>query len=307
MVYNMKLDALKDKIESNTIDYINFLIFKYEDIDFLPNQYLFALSKNLNKDIIFIDNLPISNQKDIFNNKLSVDNIECFKTDIFDVEDVSLIEKKYLIIICKEITENCKDLFNTNIVYFPKLEDWQIKDYVYSVAEGVDTKYLDALIYLCHNDIYKIDNELAKIKIFERNQRNILFKSFIEEGLFNDLNNNTIFDISNAILRKDINKLTELLINIDKIDCEPLGLVTILYKSIKDIINIQLNHNATPENTDINKNRFWAIKKNNCGFFTKDQLFNIFKFITSIDKKLKTGEISVDIIVDYIVCKILSF
>ena len=149
--------------------------------------------------------------------------------------------------------------------------------------------------------------ELKKLKIFKETERKYIFKQFMDEGIFEDLSDHNIFDFTNAIIKKDIAKLTALYEEIYKIDVEPLGLVKLLYDNLRTIISIQLDPNATAESVGIATNRFWAIKKNNCGYYTKDQLLNAFYLITDIDRKLKTGELGTDIMVDYIVCHMLSF
>lgn len=305
----MDIKELKSLIESKQLPNIGFIIFKYEDIDFLPNQYLLEICKILNLNINYIDD--ISNYITIQNDIFGLSNIDTllniFKIKSFNINNKILLEAKNLIVICNDISDDCKDIFSNNIVYFPKLEKWQIKDYVYSVAEGIDCKKLDNLISIYNYDIYRLDKELDKIRLFKPNERKYIYDDFEYEGLFNDASIHNIFDFSNALLKKDIPSLTSLYKEIEKIDCEPLGLVTTLYQSIRNIILIQLDPNATPESTGLPSNRFWAIKKNACGFYNRDQLLNIFELITNIDKKLKTGEISVNIIIDYIVCHMLSY
>lgn len=305
----MDIKELKSLIESKQLTNIGFIIFKYEDIDFLPNQYLLEICKILNLNTNYIEDISnyIITQNDIFGLSNIDTLLNIFKIKSFNINNKMLLEAKNLIVICNDISDECKDIFSNNIVYFPKLEKWQIKDYVYSVAEGIDCKKLDNLIGIYNYDIYRLDKELDKIRLFQPNERKYIYDDFEYEGLFNDSSIHNIFDFSNALLKKDITSLTSLYKEIEKIDCEPLGLVTTLYQSIRNIILIQLDPNATPEATGLPSNRFWAIKKNACGFYNRDQLLNIFELITSIDKKLKTGEISVNIIIDYIVCHMLSY
>lgn len=306
----MTLKDLKNQIENKNIE-LKFSIYKYTDNLFLPFHYIKEIKKVLNCEIEFIENLNsyLNRSKDIFTiqDKSDENLLNIFIVDNFEECKKELIKANNLIIICKTMSSEVEEFFTPYITVFPKLEKWQIKEYVYSYGEGIDSKKLDSLIELCKWDIYRIENELSKIKIFSVNERKYKFNEFIENGIFNDLSNHNIFDFSNAILKKDINSLSALYTEIEKIDCEPLGLVTILYNNLKTIISIQLDPSITAEKLGIPSNRFWSIKKNNCGYYTKTQLIKSFELITSIDKKLKTGEITSDIIVDYIVCHMLSF
>ena len=304
----MDIKELKQSIEDKNL-HIGFLIFKYVDNNFLPNQYIHEISKILNLDITYLDDLDtiVQLNNDIFGWGNMDISFNIFNVDLFNNTNEKLLRQTNLIVICKKLSKECEELFKDNIIEFPKLEKWQIQDYVYSIAEGIDTKKLDELIELCKWDIYKIEQELNKIRLFNVNERKYIYSDFLNDGIFSDLSTHNIFDLSNAVLKKDINSLTSLYKEIEKIDCEPLGLVTTLYQALKNIISIQLSPNASPESTGLPANRFWAIKKNNCGFYNKEQLLNSFYLITDLDRKLKIGDITVDIMIDYIVCHMLSF
>lgn len=303
----MDLKILKQLLEKGEAPDI-FLIFKYDDNDFLPKQYIDNIKKSLKLEVQYVDNIDeiVQGSNDIFGTLMG-SGLRVYETDFFDADIHSLRDEHNLIVVCKRISKECENLFKDNVVVFPKLEMWQIKDYVYSLVEGIDKKKLNHLIDICKNDIYRIDKELSKLKLFTEQERKYVYDKFVEDGVFDDLSEHNIFDFTNAILKKDIPSLTSLYKELEKIDVEPLGLVTILYNNLKNIVMIQLNPAATAESLGIASNRFWAIKKNNCGFYNKEQLLHAYEVITSIDRKLKTGEITSDLIIDYIICQILGF
>lgn len=303
----MDIKELKASIMNKNIQN-SFIIFKYTDNDFLPLQYLHEIRNTRKCDIQFIDRIQdiLSTSSFFFEDALS-DVINVFICDVFDVATTQLKDKTNLIVITKKISDECSSLFKDYIVEFPKLEEWQLKDYAYSLAPGVSEKELDGLIRICNKNIYRLDKELKKIKIFTESEQKYTFKKFVEDGIFDDLSDHNIFDFCSAILKKDISSLTRLYSEISKIDVEPLGLVKLLYDNLRTIISIQLDPSATAELIGIAANRFWAIKKNSCGYYTKDQLLMAFYMITDIDRKLKSGEITTDIMIDYIVCHMLSF
>ena len=197
------------------------------------------------------------------------------------------------------------DIFNPYIVEMPKLEDWQIKDYVYSRADGISTHKLDWLISICNNDIYRLENELDKIELFNIKERDLLFDVFVDNGMFSDLSNLVVFDLTNAILQKDIKKVNTILEEIKNFDCEPLGVNTILVNSFRNIINIQLTQNPTAEKLGMKGNQFYALKKS-CGYYSKEQLIKIYDIITSAEYKMKSGEISNEQLIDYMILNIFS-
>lgn len=300
------LETLKKSIEDKTFT-PQFLIFKYTDIDFLPYQYINEISKFI--EVEFVDSLILPNSNNIFDLGIS-DNInthlQVYSGDFILSNNRNLIRTMNLIVICKTLDKELEKEFEDSLVVFPKLEDWQIKNYVYSLAEGVEERKLDNLISVCNGDIFRLDKELQKLSLFGITERKYVFDKFVNDGVFSDLSNHTIFDFTNALLKKDIPALTSLYKELENIDCEPLGVVTTLYGAIKNIIMIQLNPTATPESVRLPANRFWAIKKNNCGFYTKEELLYVFNLVSSIDKMLKSGDLEVKYIIDYIVCHMLS-
>ena len=210
----LDIKDFKNDIENKNIKY-NFAILKYSDTDFLGFQYVDAIAKILNKPVKIIDDLSemSKNTFSLFGDNDS-DCIYLFLVDKFDYNNLDIIGKD-LYIICKTIDKKSLEVFNNYIVELPKLEDWQIKDYVYSVAEGANEKSLDRLIDVCGNDIYRINQELNKIKIFTKQERNFTFDKFIEDGIFSDLSTYSIFDFSNAIVKRDRETLRKIYKEID--------------------------------------------------------------------------------------------
>lgn len=303
----MDLKILKQSIEKKQIQ-VPFWIFKYEDNDFLPNQYISSIRDILKIEVEYLDNLDgiTAPKSDIFGLAESVDILRIFSIDCFDVVNDLLLTKTNLIVVCKKVSDDAIKMFNNNIVVFPKLEPWQIKDFVYSMASGVSEKKLDYLINICKGDIYRLNQELNKIKLFTEQERKFVYDKFIDDGVFEDLSDHNIFDFTNAIIKKDIKSLVGLYKELEKIDVEPLGLVTTLYNNLKNIIMIQLSPSATAESLGMPSNKFWAIKKYNCGYYTKEQLIQSFRIVTDMDRRLKTGELTTDLMIDYIVCNMLS-
>lgn len=296
----MTLQELKKSIEDKNID-DKLVIFVYSDSDFIAHQYIHEISLIKNLSIEVVDNVVVVD--DIFG---TVDNnIKIYATEMFDSYDDKLLTLKNHYIICKKLSDDTRAIFSNNIVEIPKLESWQIKDYVYSLAEGVDTKYLDNLIEVCHNDINRINQELGKISIFPKERRKYLFEQFIQDDVFNDLSKYNIFNFTSCIIKKDFRELANIYKEIENCDVEPMGFLTTLINNFRNIISIQLGNNPTADSLGMKPGQFWAIKYS-CGFYNKEQLVYIYQLLTDIDRKIKTGEFPVDILIDYLTTQILS-
>ena len=173
------------------------------------------------------------------------------------------------------------------------------------MADGVDNRKLDWLISICNKDIYRIDSELSKLSLFSKKERDSVFEMFANEGMFSDLSDLVVFDLTNAIIKRDIKAVGEILEDIKNFDCEPLGVNTILVNSFRNILSIQLSVNPTAEKLNMKSNQFYALKKN-CGFYSKEQLIKIYDIVTSSEYKMKRGEISNDQLIDYMILNIFS-
>lgn len=300
----MDISKLKAEIESGNV-LTTFIIFKCEET-FIAKQYYRAIAHCLNKPLQYIESLDsyFNKSKNLFGETNTEDYLSVFYTDKLEIHSKDLIGKKYLIIISKKIDTDTENIYSDYIVNVPQIENWHIKDYVYSVLPGIDRKYLDWLIDNCNNDINRVQNEIDKLICFNEIQRQTIFEDMLSDNAFSDITNKTIFDFTNAIQKKDINSLKVIYDEINVMDVEDLGVVTILYKNFIKLLKVWGSRNPTPENTGLNSKQIYAIQKS-AHVWTLQQLINIIKFLTNIDYQLKTGLLSNINIRDYIVMKLM--
>ena len=301
----MTLQELKQSLETNTFKPTTFILVSADK--FIPLQYVEEIKKNYN--VIYIESLNDLSPKeyDIFedNTKISTD-ILIFNTEIVDFSEDMLFNRDDVIIIANKIDKASKKFYGDLVIEIPQLADWQVKDMVYSFGKGVDTKYLDCLIHNCGGDVNRLYNEMSKLMMFPEKERNRIFEDMISDGAFNDLSSSTVFNFTNAILKKDFNSLKEIYEEIDNIDISEFGLLTILYNNFLNVVNVQMGINPTAESLGLKQNQFNAIKYN-CGYYSSASLINIMQFLTNIDYRIKTGNLDTKIMLDYIVMSILSF
>lgn len=295
----MTCAELKDKILTNTLTFTT-LVLKYSDNLFLANQYVNEIVKNKKAAKIVVDNLgAIGNSVSVFDNS---ENIYIYYVDkLSKADDIS--ELKNTIIVCKDIE---KDLA-VDFIELPALEDWQIKDYIKTLCKGFSEEDINWLYSVTKGDIYRINNECNKFSIFNSELQSLLLHELIDNKCYDDLNPLTIFNFTYALLKKDLETVKNMLRDIDNLDIEGTGVVTILRKNLYNLINVQMNKKATPELLGITQKQFNAIKWN-VNKYTNDQLIRMFEFITTIDYKLKTGalEMTNNKLVEYMTCHLLT-
>lgn len=290
------IEELKNSIVNKTVK-DSMMVFVWSDTDFICYQYINEISKIRNLPIEHIDSIDSIVPNGLFDNV--DDSLQILACDSLD----SKISEDNLIIVTKKIGNSVKDFYDGCTCVFPKIEDWQIKDYTYSILPEVRHEDLDYLISLCNNNLYRISSEIDKLKIFDSNLQK-LYNEFKGDDIFSDLGGYTIFDLTNSILKKDVNEVRNILLRLSAIDVEPLGLVTILINSIRNIISIQFDPRVTPEDLGVTRGRFWAIK-HSCGVFSNSKLVSIFQMLLRMDRELKLGNFPTEYMIDYILTNIL--
>lgn len=286
----MVISDLKELIEQNRLDLNKSYIFLYNKNYFLCQQYISELSKY--NDVSYINDISQIGNKSIFTNSINILYLSEIKDFDFKNSNPTII-----------ITQKIKNISNVEVVEFPDIEGWQIKDYVYSKLEGVNKKDLDWMISICNNDLFRIDNEINKLCIFPESVRQQKFNNFLHDNIFSDLTDKNIFNFSNAIFNRDISELSSIYKVIDYCDVEPLGLVTIIYNNLRKMIEIGFSKN--PESLGYKQSQIYAVKKLTSNY-SQDKILKAFDFICDIEYNLKKGFLPEYLIVDYVTLNILS-
>lgn len=278
------LEQLKKKIIDKDLDNSP-LIFKYTDNKFLCYQYANEIAKVRNLQKQLIDDINVTLNDESF----------------FDVEDTTLYildtdklvadvtaDMLNLIVICKDVPKQ----LSIDFIEFSKLLPWQIEDYVKTRLPGLLEVQAKWLCEITKYNIYRIDQECRKIEIFPEGTQKLLFDQLNMENAYNDLNTYSIFDFTNALMRKDVNKVKDILSELDYVDIEGTGLVTIFHKQFRNLIQIKMNPRATAESLGITPGQFKMLSYNYKNLYTEKQLINIYNFITSINQNLMAGKYS---------------
>ena len=300
----MTIVELKKMIEEKTYDH-KLLILKVDKNTFLVNQYIQRMSEDLSLPIQYVEDIESLNvsAKSVWGEApVDTSSLRVIHIDELAAKHSWIINKLDVVIVTHKLES---DVYNDYVVEISELEAWQIREYVHSKLVGIEGKYLDWLIALCDNNIDRLQREIEKITLFDVTQRKYIFEEFAREGVFSDLSTYDIFAITNALQIKDKTTLRIVLKEISRIDVEPIGFATTLVANFRKMIMVWMNSNPTPENTGLKSNVIYAINKLPHNYSRK-ALTDCYKLLTSIDSKLKTGVLPENIIIDYIIIKLLS-
>lgn len=304
------LQLLKSAIESKKVS-SDFKIFMWEDNPFLAYQYAREIAKAMNLSLVYVDSFDevVETMSNAFNFVDLSDSLKVYVCDEFECDQsIDLTKIENVLVICHKVS------LDSSFVYkFPKLEAWQVQAYMQTQCPGLNKHEIEWLYNITtslnknNENIYRLDNEVKKIGCFTKEQQEQIFRELSESGGYSDLSPLTIFNFTNAIMKKDKATIKNVLEDIDSIDVEGVGLVTILHKNFKQVIDIQMGKNVSPESLGLSIKQFKAIEYN-CGKYTSQDLVRIFKFLTGIDYQLKSGllDLSNTRLIDYIVCSVMS-
>lgn len=284
------------------------IIFVCQDNTFLADQYVDALctQRGLAKECIE------STINEYLNGALSIvfspkDRLGVLKTDVFKESVTDLDQLENIVVICnkldKAILESCEPF----VVRIGKLLDWHIVDYIRSLCPTLEGEQAHWLYQACHGDIYKILNEVDKLRLFDPVQhRRILYALKTQPNT--DLYTTSAFALSEAIIKNDKRQILGYLHHRQAFDLEPLALVSLLLNNYKKIAWVVLNSGVTPAALGLSQKQYNAI-----AYYYKhykhEQILPIIQFLSAIDFRLRSGQLEVDkqYLVDYIFCKVFEF
>lgn len=287
----MDLQTLKQKIIDRTIDNTS-IIFVYNDNTFLIHQYIEALAKILNKKIEYVSNLDA--ELSIFETKR--DYLQVLFEDKLTEDQLPLTDT---VVVCKSIKDEVKTKYEKFIIEMPKLETWQLNDYVMCKCPGLSNEIANYLTTTC-KDVFRLDNELEKISLFPKDNQLEVFKELQQNGNLNDIDLSNIFTISTALIKKDVDNVK------DYATIEPFSLIGVLISNLRKIIDVVFGKNSA-ENLGISQKQYNAIYYSYKNISVK-RISYLLNFLSNIDSLIKSGELQLTgkKLLDYIVVNCLK-
>ena len=282
---------LADKIDVGILP-----IFVYVDTDFVAMQYVRALAEIRNKKVVVVYDVEEIPPKNPFieDNSLYVYKCDKFAENIVNRDDIAVVTKD----VSKEIKSEYKD----NVIEIPKLEPWMLVEYFKIYCSGLSDNTIKWFIDTYSNP-YLIQLEIDKVSIFPEKIREELFKEFLEDGVFVASAENNIFTLIDGLQTKNTEKIISELTS--DTEYEQMAFATAFSTSLRNMCKVWLCKNPTTLNTGLKSNQIWAINKLK-HTYTKDELINAFEVSSSINRRVRSGLLPVDIVMDYVIIKALG-
>ena len=302
----MTVQELKSDIENNKVS-DDLLILINSDNSYISDTYVQRIAQNKGIPITVVEDIEAlqPNKFNIFGEVDETSNLKIVRVEKLSYTESGLQTVKNAVIIADKVDEKTMEMYKDFIVTIPKLEKWQIKQYATISLEGVSEDLIDRFLSVCNYDIYRISSELSKFESFDKSDIPSLFHDCLESGALSDVTEFNAYNLTNSIQKKDMYELRSCLYDINNIDIDPVGFISLLISGFRKMIYVWLQNNPTEENTGLKSNQIWAINKIP-KHYTKEQLIEVQKFLTELDYKAKSGQIDSEDIIDYAILKIFS-
>ena len=199
------------------------------------------------------------------------------------------------------------------IVLFERLSDEVLTKYIQREVT-LNKRNCERLIAICENDYSRILLEIDKIKRYlmavenkveGQSRYDTAFEKLVEDGIISVPPQDAIFDLVDAILKRQINKVYDLLKQCYEVGEANMVILSVLYNNAKQVFQVQ-----ACESRDVCKSTgltSWQVKcaKEKCGYYSLDELTEILRLIQKIQKGIITGQIEDEMSVEYLLVNIL--
>jgi DNA polymerase III delta subunit len=302
----MTLAELKNQITTNAPIADEFYIFLCSENTYLADQYVRAICEA--KGLAYISSESIFEQLSAVSLVMpSENNFRVIRVDEFNevAEDYSIFTNTA--IICYKIDKKLESLLKDYIITVPKLEEWHIKAYIKDKCSALTDNEISWLYNVTGGDIYRLDNELDKISLFDESSKYSIFR-LISNDPKSDLYRFSNFDFAKAIVRNDAGTVAEVLAHRHCFKIDFYNLIGIMLGQVRDTLLATRNSGRDPETElKITRNRIWHLN-NDFGQVSTARLQKLLKELSALDLQVKSGllDTSNEAQLDYIITRLMG-
>ena len=303
----MTVSDVKQQIQNNQLD--NYYIFSGEELE-VRRQYVAKIAEVAKKRLVVADKLS-DVWSDIVNPSMFDDScvyVVYDDKDLFQSEklqeqiDAGVIGDNILIHLVSSVDKRTKwyKQNSDRIVLFEKYIRKQIT---------LNNANCERLVAVCEQDYSRILLEIDKMRCFKsyftKMTDDEVFEQLIEEGVIYQPPKDAIFDLVDAILKRQVNTVYDLLYQSYAVGEANMVILSVLYNNAKQVLQVQ-----SCESSDICKSTGltqWQVKcaKQKCNHYSDGELVNILYLIQQIQKDIITGQIEDKLSVEYLLVNIL--
>ena len=312
----MKIEELKQAVVSGTLP-TDFLVLVCDSNYFLADQYIDTLCQKTNREKTKIKSIHDVESTTAF--LFGGDNVvNVLKTEVFDEKAKDYSQFENVIVVCNKVDKKLEKSLTPFIVKMPKLLDWQIKAYIKVVCPGLTDVEADWLYAATSGNIYRIQLELNKIKLFRPEEQIAIFRDLARDQL-NDLYHIDIFSLKNELIKPMVSdEVKTFMMNAQyATNIGVFGLIAMLLNDFKKALFITQKSGMTNEDLlklGLTSKQIYAVKNSYEKLYKGERLSAYLKknitFLSSINSRLVEGKLDFNgneqQLLDYVICNILS-
>ena len=191
----------------------------------------------------------------------------------------------------KKITKQVSEVTECNKIESFKLSSY-LKDYIKNKNYDISSSNIELIISKVGYDLSNLINEVDKLLLYKGDNHSIT-KEDVEEVITNNIENN-VFDLSNAILKKEKEKIMKLYNDLIKIGEDPIKIIIILSNQYRLILQVKLMRKSGYSETEIIntlKEHPYRIKLAMNSNFSIETLKKALLDLSDLDYRIVTGKV----------------
>lgn len=285
----MKLHELKKQIALGVLP-TDFLIFvNAKDSLFLTNQYIQAIIALASDGVNKVSSIYEPQQSSLLNLTAAENVINIVYTDTFAERAEDYTQFENTIVVCDQIEKSIEPVVADFVIQMPKLQEWQILDYVKTFCKGIVDEDLLWLIRATDLNIDRVLNELDKVQRFNSDEQKQVFASICSDRS-NGFYKADLFKIVNAIVDGDLVTLYNFLLYGGADLLEPVVLVNRAFSNLKSILLITQNPGVSPESLGVSAKQMHKLSKQYTSLNLEAAKQKL-KFLAEFDLALKSSKL----------------
>lgn len=285
----MNIQTLKQEILDRTLN-DDLIIFVCPENNFLAESYINEICEFKNLTKRYLATLAETTESAL---SLVLDysaDMNIIKTDTFVELADDYSEFKNCVVFCKKVDKVILEKVKDFVVEIPKLTDWQIKDYIKVNCPTLSEQDIDWLYEAAGKNIFKIDNELSKIKLISPDEQSKKLKDVCSELFIHK----QVFDLVDALVKNDVNTALDFIKHANDYDnLDPIGLTTLTLAKFKNILLVCYNSGVDTNSLGLSKGALWYLRNDSRGI-PFNRITKAINFLSNIDSRLKSNPSSLD-------------
>lgn len=196
---------------------------------------------------------------------------------------------------------------SSQIVEFEHLSSEVLSTYIRK-SITLNKTNCERFIAMCENDYSRILLEIDKIQRYAQEinlSDDEAFEILVNDGIIYQPPADAIFDLVDAILKRQISRVYNLLQQCYAVGEASLVILNVLYSNTKQVLQVQAcESDDICSSTGLSK---WQVKcaKDKCGYYSTGELVDILHLIFKLQKGIVSGQIDDSMSVEYLLVSIL--